>query len=310
MKTQKIVLLATLLAVLAWDMQKPVWSCGGTPVPNCGRTMWLALLTPRNIVFRAGVPIQVPVGVMPYLFWNVNAPCAQPAVGASAPGVSTPASIFNNASLIINVTCTPLGGSPVQLGPFIYNFDLPAMPGIQPNDSVSFDVPAGTFDGSVPVICDVSGTYAVDFTNGTGAGMLSASNQTEVCIVPPSADDVNLPRLDFKYIPKQGGLFERLRRGDQGYFYFLASNNDLRNSVELNLTTNLDSRGNLPDGFNPGDPAQAYQSLVYSTQDLRGDFYTHNFVDNPADWQALPYGDPQNNPTSLNKTITLKAGQS
>jgi hypothetical protein len=272
----------------------------------------MALLAPRNVLLQANAPIQVPLGIMPYVAWNVNSPCAQPAGASLTPGdVGTPL-IFLNATLTIEVICTPLGGNPVQLGPFTYNFDTPTMPGLQSPNSIDFDIPGGTFDGTVPVVCEVSGTYTVEFTDGTGSGTLSASNSVTVYIVPASPDDPTKPRLDMQYFPTGGGDagFQICRRGDQAYFYFLVSNNDLRNSVELQVTTTLDPRGNYPDGFDLAEMSQNYQSLVYSIQDPRGDFYRHDFVQNPATWLTLPPGDPLQNPASLTKTISLRAGQS
>ncbi|GEM_PF-571793 len=311
MKLTRTIFAVFLGALILALPQKTGWPCGGTPRPSCGRSIWMALLAPKNVAFRAGVPIQVPIGVMPYLIWNPNPPCAQPTANSSGPGLLTQGNFFTNANLTLNATCTPFGGAPVTLGPFTWTLPPPTAPGLQSPNAVSFDIPAGTFDGSVPVVCEVSGTYTVDFGAGPGSGTLSASNQVTAYVVPASPQDDTKPRLDMVYFAtgEQDTLFKKCRRGDQAYFYFLITNNDLRNSANLNVVTTLNPRSGLPDSFDPAQASQNYQAQVFSLQDPTGDFYAHGFVDNPATWQTLPEGDPHNNPAGLNNTLRLKAGE-
>lgn len=311
MQFPKQTLVTIFVLLLALVVTTPVKPCGGTSVPFCGRTIWLALMAQRNVLLQPNVPIEVQFRYLAYLAWNKNTVCAQPAGASGSDGATLPA--FSNANLIYTVTCRPIdNGPPVMFGPFTQDLNTPVTPGLQQPDSVGFTIPASSFgDAATPVICEISATFSADFGSGTGSGTISASNQTVICLAPPAPDDDTKPRLDLQYYSTSGpdDFVQRCRRGDQTYFYFLARNNDLRNSVTLDLSTELDPRSGLPNGFDAAQPQQNFEANVYAIQLPQGDFYPHQIVSNPATWDDLAEGDPQSNPAGLTQGLTLRPGE-
>jgi hypothetical protein len=118
------------------------------------------------------------------------------------------------------------------------------------------------------------------------------------------ATDLNMPPDD------DASFLKRCRRGDQAYFYFLASNNDLENSAEVTVTTAIGQVAGLPDGFSEEDSTGNFDANVFAIADPAGDTFNHSFVDDPATWPLLPEGDPRTNPSGLTRTLTLQAGES
>ena len=113
-------------------------ACGGTPVPPCGRAVFLAKFTPGVVVFPVGGgAINVPIGVLPFAQWNnTGAPmapiCPQPTA----------------ATLSLTLTCFPSG---TVIGPQFFPVALPATPGAQPvGGPLNFVIPAGVFPAGSP----------------------------------------------------------------------------------------------------------------------------------------------------------------
>ncbi len=271
-KTFMKILTISLILLFSFMPQNFIMACMGTPAPPCGRSVSLAKFTPGVVVFPpAGGAISVPIGVLPFAWWNPNPVCAQP----------------TSASLMLTLTCFPSG---VVIGPQNFTVATPTFPGPQPvGGPVTFVIPAGTFPaGSPPQICLVSGVYTVTFSDNV---MLSFTGDTEVCIVPPSPLDASEPRLDMQYIKLDDDGYRTCRRGDQANFYFLIANNDPDEAVNLDLSSIGRQTAQLPDGYTA---ETAYDDDVYSiSMPVPGtDAFAAAFGDELMPGELLPDPDP------------------
>ena len=131
------------------------WPDEGTLKRPCSRTIYLAKFSPGTVVIPESGPIEVPVGVLPFVSWDdVNGQCGQP----------------TSAALELTLTCSSAdGGESATIGPVSYAAPTPTTPGAQDVGSpLTFTIPEGIITGTTPQICLVSGTYTVTF--GTGFG--------------------------------------------------------------------------------------------------------------------------------------------
>ncbi|HLF65843.1 MAG TPA: T9SS type A sorting domain-containing protein [Saprospiraceae bacterium] len=284
-------------------------ACEGTPRPPCGRTMWLTILTPKNIAIPQNGQINIPIILVPYVFWNTNAGCAQPALTANS-------SILERSSINLQVAVevkfvSANTGNLQNLGIQMFNLPAPTVPGLQTMNAVII-VPDGQLDRDDVYTGQFDATATVTFTSGVGAGTLSASASAQAYLVQPMPGFPEIPRVNIEYVPvseNDPGYME-CRRGDQAYLYFLVTNNDMTNSVTLDLSTQVGQVAGLPDGFDPANAQNNFNAGVYAISDPTGDYFNHKFVKNPATWELLPEGDPHLNPASLDQQITLSAGRS
>ena len=284
--------IATLLLIFFLTIMpdQSIRACMGTPVPPCGRSVVLAKFTPGTVVFPAAGAINVPIGVLPFAWWNPtglpNAPiCPQPVA----------------ATLNLTLTCFPSG---TVIGPQAFAVATPTFPGAQPvGGPVNFIIPAGVFPpGSPPQICLVVGTYTVTFSDGV---VLSFTGDTEVCLTPPSSLDASVPQLEMQYIPVDGNDYRTCRRGDQANFYFLVANNDPDLSVSLDLNSIGRQISHLPEGFDTGN---AYQNDVYSISlpEPGTDAFAASFAEDLQPGELLAEPDPSVvNDQELSRSFSL-----
>lgn len=271
--------------------QTPLHACGGTPPPSCGRSIFLAKFAPAVVVFPfGGGPINVPIGVLPFVTWNNT--------GAPAAPVCP---IPTGATLSLTLTCIPSG---TVIGPLFFPVPVPTVPGPQPvGGPVNFVIPAGVFPpGTPPQACLVVGAYSVTFSDGV---TLVGPGDTEVCLVDPTPLDVTKPRLEMEYLSPDNSNFKTCRRGDQAVFHFLIANNDPFQSVELDLTSTGRQASILPEGY---DPSNAYGAGVYSiSQPKEGtDTYAAEFADKLQPGELMPEPDPHAvDPQLLTRSIIL-----
>jgi hypothetical protein len=282
------------------------WAKGTPQAPTCSRSLWLAMASPGNVVVRTepnsgNATFDVPIALLPFVQWSKDGSCAQP----------------ESAGLKITLTIAPLGGGGAFT--FTQNFQLPKPlnPGQQPLPGrLSFPVPAGSLPaGSIPAECTVEGVLSVVFgpPSSTGAGTLSSTGGTMVCLVEPAPNASGAARLDVRYLPldKKGTeIFPTCRRGDQAIFYFLINNNDANNSATLDLESEGKQIARLPDGFAPNDPQLAYSSLVHSISNpLPGtETFAAAFTDELAPGALIPEPDPDTSgPIALARTGVVVA---
>jgi hypothetical protein len=287
LKPFNTVIIACLVLAMMLFVKIPLLACGGTPAPPCtGKAVFLAKFTPAVVVLPAAGPIAVPVGLLPFAFWDTRPFCPMP----------------TSASVSLTLTCVPSGA---VIGPMTTTLPTPVFPGPQPlAGPVIFTIPAGTFPpGTPPQLCTVMGTYTVSFSDGV---TLSFTGDTEVCLVPPTPLDASKPRLEMRYISEDGGLYRTCRRGDQAVFHFLIANNDHENSVSLDFSSIGRQVAHLPDGVSPQD---AYANGVYaiSFPESGTDTYPAAFADDLSPGELLPEPDPfVVDPQMLTRSLTLQ----
>jgi hypothetical protein len=244
-------------------------ACGGSTRPNCFQTVLLAKFTPAVVLFPApGAAVTVPVGVVPFVTWNnVTAACAQP----------------SGASISLTFTCTPVGGgAPIVVGPTVFPQATPVTPGVQlPGAPLMFAIPAGTLPGAGPYLCTIAGSYSVTFGAGIGAGTVTGMGDTEVCLVPPSPLDANLPRLNMRCLDATGMGFQTCRRGDQTINFYLIENNDANNSVTLDFSTLTNQVARMPQGDNAENTLFAISSPTAGTDNFPLSFDTGSMISLP-----------------------------
>ncbi|MEM7019297.1 MAG: Calx-beta domain-containing protein, partial [Pseudomonadota bacterium] len=107
---------------------------------------------------------------------------------------------------------------------------------------------------------------------GIGAGTVSGGGDTQVCFVEPDPDS-GKPRLDLSYIdldtqPTPPDGVTRAHQGDQVRWYYLVTNNDQANSVqvEVGVTTNQVAR--LPSGDNNDNTLFAFSDPTPGTDNF------------------------------------------
>ena len=264
---------------------------GSSAPPTCARTIFLAKFSPGTIGLpAAGGAFTAPVGVVPFVSWDLGTGgCAVPTA----------------ATITMTLTCTPTaGGGPFTVGPQAFVAATPTVPGQQPvpGGTVSVSIPAGTPAST----CAVSGTYTVTFGGGTNAGPLSATGDTQVCLVDPSPDNPNVPRLDLKMLTfgEDAGPVS-LHQGDQTYVYFKFENNDLSHSATFNFKSEGRQVAGLPDGI---DLNAAYSQGVYRISNTDADVFPSVIITDSAPLDRIP-GDPSDpDPQRLTTSITLNPG--
>ena len=100
MSIRPLIRFTIIIGLVVLGREVIVRACGGTPRPNCGRSIFLAKFVPATVVYPGpATPIVVPVGLVPFVTWNTMAPCAQPV----------------SATLALTLTCAPPGGAPATL---------------------------------------------------------------------------------------------------------------------------------------------------------------------------------------------------
>lgn len=270
--------LVAFTAILATPSD--VLSCGGTPQPNCFRTIWIAKFVPRTFVLPPSGPILVPVDVLAFVNWNTNVACAQPL----------------SATLTLQFLCTPqTSGAAVDVGVQTFPVPTPTTPGLQPLAAPTYTIPAGVLDRKVNHLCRVIGVYTVTFGAGIGSGPLVATGDTTVCLVEPAPGQPAVPRLDMQLLtPPSTDPFLRCRKGDQGYVHYLVTNNDPKNAVSLTLTSQGRQTAGLPTGFTPGGAAANYDAGVYAISNpiTLTDTFPAAFEDGTTAGALLPIPDP------------------
>lgn len=286
-----------LFALLLLFTPKNMFACEGSLNPPCSRSIFLAKFAPATVVIPSSGPINVPVGLLPFVTWdNTNNNCAQP----------------STATLTLTLNCTPVGGGTTTVvGPVNIPIQVPVTPGPQPLGAPAIvTIPAGTIAGTTPQVCLVVGTYSVTFSGGSiGSGTISGTGDTEVCLVEPSPIDPTKPRLDVSFIPEDNEEYLACRRGDQGTAFFGIFNNDPNESVSLELTSEGRQIAGLPDGISIDDAVnknvRAISSIVPGT-----DTFPAAFADELTIGELL-HGDPmQADPMKISRNIILGPGES
>lgn len=294
MKWNRIFIIIPLSLTLVLVTVTVLIACMGSPTPpSCPQSIYFAKTTTGSVLIPAGSPaFTAPIGLSPFISWDdPTVACADPA----------------SASATFILSCTPPGGSAFSLGPVTFPLTTPTTPGAQASSTVAFPIPAGT----PPSVCTVMGTYDVVFGAGIGTGTLSATGDTQVCLVEPSPSDSTLPRLDLQLITPPGGepgVFP-LHQGDQTWIYFKAFNNDLTHSATFNFFSEGRQIAGLPDGFDDEDAA--YDAGVFRISNTDGDVFPSDFF---FENDALPIdrlpGDPLSpDPGRLDGEFTLEPGE-
>lgn len=285
----------------SWPMQPPLVLGAGTPQPpNCGRSVYLAKFAPRTVAVSDGQDITLPVGLLPYVVWSTDSGCAQP----------TSASLFLQVQVVIDDTTNVFPASPVDL-------PAPRTPGPQLfSGPANVILPSGTIStSSLPLACTVQGTYTVNFGSGAGGGSLSASGDVQVAISARilEVESDSLSRLGVEYLPldKKGvELFQTAAPGDQVNSFFLVSNNDPEQPVDLTIRARVTQEARLPLGI---DALAAYNLGVYSLANptLQTERFTFDYTDNLDPGELLEQTPPDMVKTgSLSRVVNLLPGHS
>ncbi|KAA3614607.1 MAG: T9SS C-terminal target domain-containing protein [Calditrichaeota bacterium] len=298
MRKIKIVLLVSFFLFSFPAIMPEAPACDGTLVPVCARTIYLAKFAPQVVLIPpAGGPINVPVGLLPYVSWNASSNnCAQPSA----------------ATLTLTLNCTPPGGGAgFTVGPVNIPVPVPTVPGPQPLAGPGIiTIPAGTVVPGQNYICTVVGSYSVTFSGGSqGQGTITGVGDTEVCLVEAAPENPDVPRLNMRYLPMDDEQFQTCRRGDQGLLCFLIENNDFNHPVTLNLNSKGRQTAGLPEGETR---ATAFQNGVFalSSPDPDTDTFAAKFTDSMGECEILTTGDPTAaDPVELTKNITLEPGE-
>ena len=248
MQARKWVVAGALLvgSLAARDVQ----SCQGTAIPLvCPRSIAIAKSVNRVFLRPArSAGLQIPVTVLGSVWWN-PLPCPQP-TGASFTlelrGTPAPQTVPPTAEFSLGVQDFPA--------------PAPVIPGPQfPAQVLTYAINAGQLDPDLNYTCRVIGTYTVTFN---GASSLTATGDTEVCIVEPAPGKAGVPRLDMQLIASTPAA--RCAPGDQALHFFLVANNDPKSWVDLDVAASGNQTARLPDGADPGAPATNYANGLYS----------------------------------------------
>lgn len=282
-------LLVTTIAIII--------ACSGSPTPpTCPQTIFLSKYTPATFVIpTGGGAFTVPIGILPFVSWdNVTNGCAVP----------------GGASVTFTLTCSPVGGgAPFVLGPQTTTLTTPTVPGAQPPGglTVPFTVPGGT----PASFCTVVGTYDVGFAGGIGAGTLSATGDTQVCLVDPSPDNPDLPlvQLELVSLDLQSVAPIAFHQGDQTLVFIKAINNDLNHTATFDIRSEGVQVAGFPDGITNDE--DAYNAGIYRISLTDADvFPAELFTEedgSPVD--RIP-GDPlSQDPRLLEHDIVLGPGE-
>jgi len=247
-------------------------ACGGTPSPPiCGKTMAFAKAPPPGpLLLTAGGTFMLPVVV----YAQATAPCT-----------SSPASV----TISITLSCNPGPGAVGSLTTAVTSGYNSLM--------VPVTVPAGP-----PRICTVAGTATVTFSDGM---MLRSTGDTVVCIVEPSPDEPNDPRLGLELL-NPGPLI--VHPGDQARIRYRLTNNDGNESFSGTLAAGIRNASVLPEDLGPGANGEG----VYSLADPVGDHPPLFFGDDfPLDLCVpLPRDPHLTVPHEITRPILLAPGES
>lgn len=264
-----------------------LWACSGTSQPNCGQSIYLAKFAPSSVVLvDPSADLIVPIGLLPFVTWNnVTPACAAP----------------SGASLALTLTCTPAGGGTTTvIGPVPVPVEVPVTPGAQATATdaagttfalggpAPITIPGGTLPGAGSYACAVVGEYSVSFAGGVGAGVITGTGDTTVCLVEPSPDDVTVPRLGMSLLDPNGAGFSTCRRGDQVINFYLLENNDPTNSVTLTLASTSNQVARQPTGDNADGVLFAISNPTAGT-----DNFPLAFLDDLVDGELIDLPNPE-----------------
>ncbi len=289
MKRFRIFIIVFVIGLQVICSNAKVMACMGTPCPDCCRTAWLAKFSPSVVLFPStGVPITVPINMVPFVSW----------ITSQKFGCPSP----TGASITATLICTPAGGgAPITIGPMTFSsptVPTPTTPGVQSLVSVPFTIPAGTFATVVPQICTVVATYTVDF----GGDSITGTGDTNVCLVPPSVADPDLPELNMERVELNGEKFVTCLKGDQTTLFYSIENNDPDRSVTLDITALTAKVSGMPTSSDPDDKTL----FAVSDPDDNTDNFPISFSDigDPGEMIELP--DPLNNDSNeISRQITI-----
>ncbi|GMW00070.1 MAG: hypothetical protein AMXMBFR84_12080 [Candidatus Hydrogenedentota bacterium] len=241
-------LILTLGAVVAWS-GIPAWAIGGTPLPGCFQTLWVAPYCQETVIHPGDTQaIDLPISLVLFADWDLAGGCSQPTA----------------ASLALFLKATPAaGGSPITLGPLSVPVATPTIPGEQPapgGGEVTWTLPAGFLPiAQAPYTCEISVTYSITFGAGTGAGVATATGKTDLGIAAQQTNTPLVGKLEMERLdPGDGGKFTG-RPGDQFIQYYRVRNNDRQNAASLTFQSSTDQVGRLPSGVNVD---QTYYSIA------------------------------------------------
>jgi len=133
----------------------------------------------------------------------------------------------------------------------------PTVPGTQPPGglTVPFTVPGGT----PASFCTVVGTYDVGFAGGIGAGTLSATGDTKLCLVDPTPDDPDLPlvQLELVALNLQSVQPVAFHQGDQTLVFIKA----MTHTAIFDIMSEGVQVAGFPDGIDNDE--DAYNAGIY-----------------------------------------------
>ncbi len=270
-------------------------ACEGARAPVCNRSAWFSMLRAKSVVLADGA-IDVEVTLVPYATWTPTPPCPQP----------------TEAGLELTLTCPAPSGPDIEIATGMLEIAAPSRQGAQVPFTRTLTIPAGRLDPRVPVECTVTGTYTLFFEGmAPTGGPIMANGAVNVCLVPASPLDPTVPRLDLCCISRDGALIRPMLRGDQLASYYIVCNNDTKQSVSLDLTSDGLQLATLPVGFSAGDPTAAFAANVtsYSSPVPGTDTFAAVFAEDIVAGAppVIRLGNPLDvDPVRLTRTITLR----
>ena len=220
-------LVACIFMVLACPFQRAL-ACATPPPSDCSLTVAIIISCPRVVI---GGPNPVLVIVRALVFIGSNAGVAG----------STPCPSRGGTDINITTICTP-GPDPASPA----TVTLPTLSG-----SYAVDIPV-TFPAGPPRTCALTGTAVSHYT----ARNITATSNTQVCIVDPAPGNPSKPRLDLQLLSPPSQL---AHPGDQRTHVYRVTNNDPVHSVSGTLTSTANQGGRMTVSTppsSPGDPTQ------------------------------------------------------
>lgn len=280
-------------------------ACEGTPRRLCSRSVWFTMLAQQNIVLPPDGQVNLPLVLMPFVFWDTLAPCAQPALWNGDEDSPSRAPVQGEVSVNLSFTSYN-SGSMMDLGMQQFPISLNG-PGLQ---TMEVTVDVSELPRGETWVGNLAGTFTVNFENGFGAGSLCASGNATVCLIPPCNAEGDMPMVGLEYLSPSAAAYQACRRGDQTYFHFGLTNYCLDKSAVVDLSTNIKQLAGLPDGFDPAMIVENYQDYVHAISDPTADYFNHVLYTGGSTCTQLEEGDPHTNPPSQTGQVTLNAGES